>query len=394
MRSFRIPGAMFVSACLLAASVDLASSQAVGPGHEAGGQQPSPFDGTWALNRAASEFPREIGFNPSWLHTSPDGVPTAPSGGSGGGRGRRTGGSGAGGGGMSPAMPAARSESYEDAQRTTALTAEVRNPAARLVVEATTSAFTITNERGQSRTFHPDGTEESIQIEGVAVGVTARRDGDRFVIAYHASPDREVRYTYSSSTQPRQLIVDVQFLERGAAGDKARRVYEPAPPIETRHEPSSGAIAASAQASGTLDQRPGAGLRGLQSVGIVVEELGDQAVACGLSTDAIERAVSEQLTRGGLTVRKNSDIDTYVYVNVMTGSLANHTCVSRYDAFLYTHAPTKLPYRDRLVLVQVQLMHRGGMGSSTADAHAATVRQGLESFIAFFLTQIHDANTS
>jgi hypothetical protein len=67
-------------------------------------------------------------------------------------------------------------------------------------------------------------------------------------------------------------------------------------------------------------------------------------------------------------------------------------CVSRYDAFLYTHATANLSYRDRPALVQVSLMHRGGIGSSALTAHAAAVVRGLENYVDLFVTQIHDAN--
>jgi hypothetical protein len=72
--------------------------------------------------------------------------------------------------------------------------------------------------------------------------------------------------------------------------------------------------------------------------------------------------------------------------------LSNGLCVSRYDAFLYTHATANLSYRDQPVLVQVSLMHRGGIGSSAPSAHAAAVTRGLETYVDLFITQIRDAN--
>lgn len=111
-----------------------------------------------------------------------------------------------------------------------------------------------------------------------------------------------------------------------------------------------------------------------------------------MNHDTIESAFSKRLTEGGFAVRKRSDDDTYVYVNVMTTSLSDGTCVSRYDAFLYTHATAKLSYRDQSVLVQVSLMHRGGIGSSAPTAHAAAVMRGLQNYIDLFVAQIHDAN--
>jgi hypothetical protein len=102
--------------------------------------------------------------------------------------------------------------------------------------------------------------------------------------------------------------------------------------------------------------------------------------------------MTKRLTDAGFSVRRNSDEDTYVYVNVMTNSLGDGTCVSRYDAFLYTQGTATLSYRDRPVLVQVSLMHRGGIGTSAPAAHAAAVAGGLQSYIDLFVKQINDAN--
>jgi hypothetical protein len=124
-----------------------------------------------------------------------------------------------------------------------------------------------------------------------------------------------------------------------------------------------------------------------------VEDLGPEATACGLRRDAIEDALTKRLTAAGLTVRKNSDDDTYVYVNIITTNIASAaTCVTRYDAFLYTHATAKLSYHDKPVLVQVSLLHRGGIGTSAAISHPGAVTRGLESYIDLFIQQIRDAN--
>ena len=273
------------------------------------------------------------------------------------------------------------------------LTAELRDPPARLMVVDTPAVVTITNELGQSRTIHPDGKQESIEIRGVLFGVTSRRDGDQLIVVYRVDQAREVRYTYLPTASPARLVVDVQLLEHGT-GDKARRVYEPGGATDTLTSAGAAPPPASSRppAPETFDQRPGAELRGLTSLGILVENLSAQAVACGLSQDAIEGALSKRLTSGGLAVRRNSDDDTYVYVNIMTTSLPNGLCVSRYDAFLYTHATATLSYRVQPVLVQVSLMHRGSIGSSAPAAHGAAVVRGLEDYIDLFVTQIHDAN--
>src|SRR5450759_274046 len=104
-------------------------------------QGASPLAGVWTLNRSLSEFPRDIGFNPSWMTTPAGDGPSAGS--TGGGRGRRGSGGGGNNGGASAPF-SARQESSEDARRVELLTAELRNPPTRLIVVDTPAAVTIT----------------------------------------------------------------------------------------------------------------------------------------------------------------------------------------------------------------------------------------------------------
>ncbi len=365
-------------------------------------QDSSPLAGVWTLNRSLSDLPREIGFNVDWLPPSGDaGQPSGSNASS--GRGRR-GSSGSGGSRSSAGPNSVPRESSEDARRLQFVTGEARNPPTRLMVVDTPGAVTITNELGQSRTLHPTGRPESIEIQGVPFVATTKRDGDQLVTVYDIEQGRTVRYTYSHSSNPSQLVVEVQFLEKGAA-DKARRVYAPGVATDTTSSAPAQSSAPAAPPQGgsgqppgaptpeKFDARPGAELRGLNALGILVEDLGSQAISCGLNHDALENALAKRLADGGLTVKKNSDEDTYVYVNVMTSSLPTGTCVSRYDAFLYTHGTARLSYHDQPVLVQISLMHRGSIGSSSAPGtHAGAVTRGLESYIDLFIAQIRDAN--
>src|SRR2546426_2691317 len=160
-------------------------------------QNASPLAGAWTLNRSLSELPRELGFNVNWIPSSSS--PGQSAGSNGGGRR----GSGSAGGNRGAGRPFfAPRESYEDARRVQLLTAEARNPPVRLMVVDTPAAVTITNELGQSRALHPDGRQESIDLEGVPVLVTTKRDADRLVVVYRVEQDREVRYTYSHSVSP------------------------------------------------------------------------------------------------------------------------------------------------------------------------------------------------
>ena len=354
-----------------------------------------PLNGVWTLNRAASEFP-EVGFSLDVPLPTDDGQ-SAPAGGGGGGRGRR----GSSGSRTSGSPFSARRESYEDGQRKQLITGEARNPPVRLMFVDTPGAVTITNELGQSRILHPYGRSEPVEIQGVVFMVTSQREGDRLVATYQIETDRQVRYTYATTSDPRRLSVLLEFIERGTVGDKATRVYDfgtesssVAANRATPQPPASAGSPASPNAAApeNFDARPGAELRGLKNVGIVVEDLGPEAQACGLKREAIETALASRLTAGGLSVRRNSDEETYVYVNVITTAMSNGSCVSRYDAFLYSNATAKLAYRDRPVAVQVSLMHRGGIGTSAIASHAATVTRGLEGYVDVFLSQIRDAN--
>src|SRR5207237_245566 len=146
------------------------------------------------------------------------------------------------GGGSSGIFTAPR-ESEDDAKRLQQLTAEVRKPSAFLTIVETPTAVTITDDRGQSRTFHPNGKEDVLQLDGVPVGVTAKREAGGLVVLYNVEQGRSLRYTYSRTALPRQLAVDVQFIERGG-GDKVRRIYEPASATESVSRPNTAPAAA------------------------------------------------------------------------------------------------------------------------------------------------------
>jgi hypothetical protein len=343
-------------------------------------QESSDFTGRWTLNRELSQFPREIGFGADWMSTrgsSPDSTPS-------GARGRR------GAGGRGTGAFTARRESEDDAKRVQQLTAETRNPSVHLTIVETAAAVTIADDRGQSRTFHPDARREALQLDGVPVEVAARREAGRLVVLYTVEQGRELRYTYSRTASPPQLVVDVQFIERGG-GDKVRRIYEPASATETLAADNAAPSPTTAK-QGAGNQQPDAELKGLTKLGIVVEDLTPQAAACGLNQNTLETAVSKRLSDAGFRVARNSDEDTYVYVNIITSSLSTGLCVSRYDAFLYTHTTAKLSYQETPVLVQVSLLHKGGIAGGPSTAHAEGVLRGVQEYVDQFSTRIHDAN--
>jgi hypothetical protein len=369
------------------------------PGSPAAGDQPG-LQGRWTLNRTLSQIPRDIGFGMDLL--SAGGVDA----------GGRSGGAGAG----SPTAASFR-ESESDAQRRQQLVDELKSPSPHLTVVDTTSAVTITDDRGRSRTFHPDGKQEVQALDRTSVSTVASREGARLDVRYLVERNRELRYTYSRNLEPPQLVVQVKLVERGGH-DSVTLVYEPSKPDDpvaagpagaeqaakttpTAAPGGSGLAAPAAQASPATPRPdaapigapgPDAELKGLTTLGVVVEELSSQAAACGLSQDPIEAAVSKGLLDAGFKVRRNADEDTYVYVQVMTTSASSGLCVSRYDVFLYTHATTTLPYQSAPVLAQVSLLHKGGLTGGGPATHGEAVVKNLRQYVDEFAARIKAAN--
>jgi len=141
-----------------------------------------------------------------------------------------------------------------------------------------------------------------------------------------------------------------------------------------------------------VDTRPDAALRGLSQLGVVVENLSPDAAKCGLKRDAIESAVAQRLTAAGLRVQRNIDDDTYLYVNVNTVTASAALCISRYDVTLYSHADGKLSYTPGAVLLQVELLHKGGIAGGGPAAHADGVTKGILEYVGQFTTRIKSAN--
>ena len=152
----------------------------------------SSLAGKWTLNRTLSQIPREVGFGMDLLSNA--------------GRSSDSGGRGGGGGTGSPAMVSFH-ESADDAKRREQLTDEVTSPSSHLTIAQTETAVTITDERGRSRTFHPDGKEEAAALDQVPVVTTARWDGSRLEVRYQVERNRELRYSYARTLDPPQLTV-------------------------------------------------------------------------------------------------------------------------------------------------------------------------------------------
>jgi hypothetical protein len=300
-----------------------------------------------------------------------------------------------------------RRVSEADARRERLLTDEVRSPSPRLTVTQDADSVTITDDHAHARTFHPNGREEVAQLAAdLPVVLIARWEADHLTVLYEVSEGRQIRCDYSRPAGTTQFVVTAQFIERGQ-GDSVRRVYTPAsdsqaspapavaPPAQSAPaapgQPPPGSVPAAGNA-GAFDQRPGAELRGLTTLGLVVEGLGGQSATCGLDQRAIEDQVAAHLKTAGLTVRRNSDEDTYVYVNVMTATGPNGLCVSRYDVSLTSHTTARLSYQQTPVLVEVSLLHKGGIAGGGPATHGADVLKAVLGYVDEFTARIKDAS--
>ena len=362
---------------LLAAAMGVLLSVAWWPAAPARAQEGNSLSGTWVFDRSLSQIPREFGFGADFVPAGADA--------------RR------GPAGADPALRP-RGDSYEDATRRQRLTDAVRNPPERVTIADAPDGVVVRDDKGDSRTFHPDGRAETLQLGTTPLLTTARRDEGKLVVLYAVADLRQLRYTYSRTTTPEQLIVDVQFIERGIDGDTVRLVYKTAtaPPVTT------GNAAGNAAGSSAPTDRPaappvsvpraGSEFTGLTRIGIVVEEPGQLAIGCGLSRAALETAAAKPFTDAGLKVSRNSDEDTYVHVTIMTSTLPNGMCISRYDWSIYAMTDATLSYQNRPLLVQVLLAHKGGLTGSMPSAHPTDVTRGLTDGLTQIAGIIRDAN--
>ena len=348
-------------------------------------QSPLDLAGSWTLNRQLSQFPKELGFSTSLLTTVP---------------GERL-----------------QTETQEDAQRTRFLADEVRLPPDRLTIAVTPAIVTITPDPGAARTVQPGRRDESVKIGPVTVITNASWDANRLTIVYKAQTGRLLRYTYWVNQSPAQLIVEVEFVEGKGGGDRVRRVYEPMTPGDSPVAAQSNSAlggpasapstptaprgvtpppgtfpASSGPASTAIDQRPDASLKGLTRLGVVLEGVGADAAKCGLKPEPIEAAVTKRLTDAGLRVVRYSDDETYLYVNINTVTASSALCVSRYDVTLYSHAAAQLPHTASPVLLQVELLHKGGLAGGGPAVHAESVLKNVLEYVDQFALRVRDAN--
>src|SRR4029079_10131387 len=114
----------------------------------------------------------------------------------------------------------------EDAKRVQQLSAEARTPSPHLTILDSRGTVTITDADEVSRTLHPDGNDDTLQIHELPITAVTIRDGGHVVVRYKVEQGRELRYTYTRDAAGPKLTVDIEFVEGRRFADTVRRVYD------------------------------------------------------------------------------------------------------------------------------------------------------------------------
>ena len=185
------------------------------------------LSGAWTLNRDASDFPKEVGFDPDWVDGGPSGSTaqdgtTSRSSGTRGGRG--------GGGGTSTRLPAVAGhyQSEEDTRKLKEILNEVKTPPMQLTITESDSAVTIADSDGRRRVVHPGAKQDVIQLEAGPMVAVTKWDGTALLVSYRVDADQELRCWYSRDAASGRLIVRTQLAERNR-GQVVTRAYDAAP---------------------------------------------------------------------------------------------------------------------------------------------------------------------
>jgi hypothetical protein len=314
-------------------------------------------------------------------------------------------------------------ESADDSTRLQQLTEAARTPPEHITIVQKPTSVSIADDQGHSRTFHPDGHQEELTIGTVVLPTTARWDSGGLVVVYDVEAGRQLRYTFTPTSNPTQLQVNIRFIEQGKEGDEVRLTYEtpdahdrnvlagqPAglpppdapglPPPDAPGLPppdAPGAAAPGAPNSGSPAARPamlppGSELRGLTTIETVVEDLSAQAAACGLDQRKIQTSIAKILADAGFKSNAYGREDADLLVSVVTSKLPDGTCVSRYDTSLVSHADATFPYlKGTVAAVEVQLLRDGGMTGGSPSTHASGVMDALAKSVNHIVSQIRAA---
>ncbi len=139
-------------------------------------------------------------------------------------------------------------------------------------------------------------------------------------------------------------------------------------------------------------QRPDAALRGITTIGVSVQPLGQAATTCGFGRVMLEQALAKTLADGGLKVVPHKNEDTYLDLRVETLNVQPGVCVSRFDTTVFTTTTARLSYQAQPVAVRVSLLHASGLSGGGATGHAANVLRAIQQKVDEFASRIRAAS--
>jgi hypothetical protein len=203
-------------------------------------QTPAPstthpdFSGTWAIDRSLSNDPTQANFGATQQGQTNQGSTQRRGGGGFGGFGG--GGFGRGGGGGSRSRSGSNANNadgltQDERDRLTALTAQVKQNLATLVISHHDPSFVVTDTQERALFFHTTNEREDVRLGEITMPSTTRWDADRIVSELDVSSRRHLIYTYTLLPASKQLVLRIHMDNTsGSRGDppELKLVYKQA----------------------------------------------------------------------------------------------------------------------------------------------------------------------
>jgi hypothetical protein len=133
-------------------------------------------------------------------------------------------------------------------------------------------------------------------------------------------------------------------------------------------------------------------LRGLAEINVLVEDLDDEDIKCGLTKDLIRDAVLYPTSSAKIRVT-NELVSEWLYVNTLSFfSEAAQYCVTTVVMEARSFEEEMLTFSRRKVHSEIVLWRDGRLASSNRSGHARLVAEGIEQLAKKFVTDWHVDN--
>jgi S1-C subfamily serine protease len=127
-------------------------------------------------------------------------------------------------------------------------------------------------------------------------------------------------------------------------------------------------------------------LRGLSRIELVIENLGQDSKACGITVDDIRAAFLYPVSSSSLHIVKKS-ASPYVYLNINTiRSGGTQVCFSSVKMQVLAHQEIELEFSGRQAFPDIVLWEVGGVFTSAIWAHEKQISEAVERFAKSFIS--------